>query len=553
MPYRHPLRFPRFAFKATGLSLRASGKAGKQPRMSRFARFLAILAMLGGVCAITVPARLDAEPADIAAAARSVVRIVLIARDGDQLSLVGHGSGVAVGPNRILTNAHVIAPAEGDETMRIGVVPSEGKGGWFARVVAVSQGNDLALIELVDAGTLPVATLYSGPVADGEDVYAVGYPGNVDIAQGYSISDMVSPSAPVKTRGNISAGRSSKQYDTLLHTAPIGAGNSGGPLLDACGRVIGINSFGTVSQDADSEFYFAASMREVSRFLLKAQVKPLTTGAPCRSLADFSRDEATRAAGEKDRAFEAQRVAAIAADKARSEAQLEIIGRRENGMALSGLALLLALATGGAGVFLLTKKRKRDTIIASVFTVVLLGGAVTAWVMRPSLAEIGTRADEMLDQASKGGKSAVSSGPLSGNLVCVLDLQRSRVTVSSTTDVPLSWQENGCANGNSQFASGPDGWFRVNVPKDDETVTVASFDPATGTYQAQRYLLDFETMAKIRAEQAKLAAPQCGSGLDAARGMSAGLLGLKSMLPDSPNERLVYNCSKASASPQPTE
>ena len=521
--------------------------------MIRFARFLAILAMLGGIVAIALPARLGAEPADIAAAARSVVRIVLISRDGEQLALVGHGSGVAVGPHRILTNAHVVAPVEGDDTMRIGIVPSEGKGGWFARIVAVSPGNDLALLELTEAGTLPVATLYNGPVADGADVYAVGYPGNVDIAQGYSIGDMVTPSAPVKTRGNVSAGRSSKQYDTLLHTAPIGAGNSGGPLLDACGRVVGINSFGTVSEDADSEFYFAASMREVSRFLLKAQVKPLTTGAPCRSLADFSRDEAARAAGEKERAFEAQRVASIAADKARSEAQLEIIGKRENGMALSGLALLLALATGGAGLFLLIRGRRRDTAIAGAFTVLLLGGAVTAWVMRPSLGEIGARADELLDAAAKGRKPQVSAGPLAGNLVCVLDLQRSRVTISPTTDMSFSWRADGCGDGASQFASGSDGWFRVNVAEGEETVTVSNFDPATGTYQAQRYLLDYETMARLRAERAKLPALQCGGGVDAARRMSAGLLGLKGMLPDSPNERLVYNCSKAAAVPQPTE
>lgn len=519
--------------------------------MIRFARFLVIIAMLGGVFAIAVPSRLEAEPADIAAASRSVVRIVLIARDGEQLSLVGHGSGVAVTPNRILTNAHVVTPAEGDDSMRIGVVPSEGKGGWFARIVAVSPGNDLALLELTDAGKLPVATLYSGPVADGADVYAVGYPGNVDLAQGFNISDVVTPSVPVKTRGNISAGRSSKQFDTLLHTAPIGAGNSGGPLLDACGRVIGINSFGTVSEEADSEFYFAASMREVSRFLLKAQVKPLTTGAPCRSLADFSRDEAARAAGEKERAFEAARVAAIAADKARSEAQLEIIGKRENGMALSGVALLLALATGGGGVFLLIKNRRRDSMIAAVFTVLLMAGAIAAWMMRPSLADIATRTDELLDAGSKT-KPQVAAGPLAGNLVCVLDLQRSRVTVSPTADIPFSWRQEGCGDG-SQFAMGSDGWFRVSVPSDDETVAVSSFDPATGVYQVQRYLLDYETMARLRAERDKQPAPQCGAGADAARQMNSGLLALKGMLPDSPNERLVYNCSKTQAGQQPTE
>ncbi|MBW8755074.1 MAG: trypsin-like peptidase domain-containing protein [Sphingomonadales bacterium] len=512
--------------------------------MARIVRILVLIAMLGGFVAIGAPSRLGAEPADIAAAARSVVRIVLIGNNGSEPSLIGHGSGVAIAPNRILTNAHVVAPAQDDDTMRIGVIPSEGKTGWFARIVAVSPGNDLALIELTEPGTLPPATLYTGPVADGEDVYAVGYPGNVDLAQGFNIGDMVSPSAPVKTRGNISAGRSSKQYDTLLHTAPIGAGNSGGPLLDACGRVIGINSFGTLSQDADSEFYFAASMREVSRFLLNAHVKPLATGAPCRSLADFSRDEAALAAGEKERAFEAARVATLAADQARSEAQLEVIGARENGMAISGLALLLALATGGAGVFLLTKGRRRDTIIAAVLTVLMLGGGVAAWMTRPSLDEIGTRADARLDAANKGGKPKPLARPLAGNLVCVLDLARSRVTVSPTSDIAMSWREDGCANGRSQFANGSDGWLRVAVPSSDETVTVASFDPASGVYKAERYLLDYETMTRLRAESAKQPVLQCGAGPDGAHPTISGQLALKALLPAAPNERLVYNCSK---------
>lgn len=503
--------------------------------------------MLAGLLAGGTASRLAAEPADIAAAARSVVRIVLVSREGDQLSLVGHGTGVAIGPNRILTNAHVIAPAQEDDTMRIGVVPSEGKNGWFARVVAVSPGNDLALLQLSEAGSLPVATFYTGPIADGQEVHAVGYPGNVDLAQGYSIGDITTPSAPVKTRGNISGGRSSKQFDTLLHTAPIGAGNSGGPLLDNCGRVIGINSFGTISQDADSEFYFAASMREVSRFLLNVHIKPRTTGAPCRSLADYGRDEAARAAGAKERAFEAQRAATIALDKARGEAQLAVIAERENGMAIAGLALLLALATGGAGTFLLTRGRQRDAIVAAVLTVLLLGGAVAAWVTRPSLGEIATRADAALEQANRRDKSKPLPRPLAGELVCVLDLPRSRVTVSPTTDLNMSWRADGCADGRSQFANGADGWFRVFVPDDEETVTVASFDPATGTYAAERYLLDLAAMARLRAERDKQPAPRCGAEGDAARRMVSSQLALKGRLPDAPNERLVYDCSKAQA------
>lgn len=513
--------------------------------MARIIRFLSLVAMLGGVFALAAPSRLGAEPSDIAAAARSVVRIVLVGEDGGQPTLIGHGSGVAVTPNRILTNAHVVAPAQEDDTMRIGIVPSEGNGGWFARVVAVSPGNDLALVELTEPGSLPAATFYTGPVSDGEDVYAVGYPGNVDLAQGYGIGDMVTPSAPVKTHGNISAGRSSKQYDTLLHTAPIGAGNSGGPLLDGCGRVIGINSFGTVSQDADSEFYFAASMREVSRFLLKAHVKAQTTGAPCRSFADFSRAEAARAAGDKERTFEAQRVATIAADKARSDAQISVISERENGMGIAGLALLLALAAAGGGILMLQRDRRRDAIIAGSITVLLLGGALAAWLRRPPLSQIEARADAAIDAAHKNDKTVPPSKPLAGNLVCVLDLPRSRVTVSDTADMTMNWREDGCADGRNQFANSSDGWLRVFVPQDEETVTVAGFDPAKGTYDAARYLLDYDTMAKLRAENARQAPPECGAGADAARRMIAGQLALKALLPDTPNEQLVYNCSKA--------
>jgi hypothetical protein len=504
-----------------------------------------LLLVLAALFALPSAGGARAETADIAAAARSVVRVVLIESDGGDLSLVGHGSGVAIAPNLILTNAHVVAPAQENDSMRIGVVPSEGKSGSFARIVAVSPGNDLALIQLTESLRLPASTLYVGPLADGADVYAIGYPGNVDLAQGLDVGDLVSPTRPVTTRGNISAGRSSKQFDTLLHTAPIGAGNSGGPLLDNCGRVIGINSFGTVSQDADSAFYFAVSMREVARFLLNAHVKAQTTGAPCRSLADFSRDEAARAAGERARADEAARVAGAAADKARRDAQLEIIGARENGMALAGLALLLALSTGGAGFYLLQKQRKRDTWIAAALTVLLVAGAVAAWVTRPSLDDIDKRAEEMIDGKAGTTRPKRPASPLAGDLVCVLDLARSRVTVSPTSDLHLRWRADGCADGRNQFASGEGGWFRVVVPSNDETVTVANFDPAQGTYTAERYLLDYDSMARLRAERDKQPAAQCGAGAAATQQMSSAQLALKGLLPDAPNERLVYNCSKA--------
>ena len=104
-----------------------------------------------------------AEPADIAAASRGVVRVVLVSKDGDSVQYVGHGSGFAVSPTLVVTNAHVVAEARDTETMLIGVVPSEGTSGYLAKVVAYSPRNDLALLQLIDKGAIPALTLFPGP------------------------------------------------------------------------------------------------------------------------------------------------------------------------------------------------------------------------------------------------------------------------------------------------------------------------------------------------------------------------------------------------------
>jgi serine protease Do len=491
-------------------------------------------------------APLLADPADIAAASRSVVRVVLVSDDGKSTELVGHGSGIAVGPNLIVTNAHVVEPAQEMDEIRIGVVPPQGRTGWFAEVVAFSPRNDLALLKLTERGaTLPVATLYTGPVADGADVFAIGYPGNVDMAQGLNLAEMMSPTTPVKTRGNVSAGRSSKAFDTILHTAPIGAGNSGGPLLDACGRVVGANSFGTMAQDGDSEFYFAVSMREIMRFLTSANVQPRVSGVPCRSIADLDRADAERLAGEKAVGQEEARALAdkqeTALRNAERNAQFAVISERENGMALTGLALILALVAGGAAYLQHQRGNEREMKIAAGLAVALLVGGLIAWFSRPSLNEIEERARAMTQKKPAPG-SAPSPTSTAGQLICVLAPDRSRVTVSDMADVPFAWRDDGCVNGRTQYGLNADGWSRILLPSDDDTATVARFDPRTATYTTERFLLDLDTMTKLRDERAKFESPMCGDGEDAARRFGDQQAALKALLPPTPNERLVYDC-----------
>jgi hypothetical protein len=503
-------------------------------------RLLAVLA------ALAFAPLASAEPADIAAASRGVVRVVLVANDGQTVQYVGHGSGFAVGPTLVVTNAHVVAQARDSDEMMIGVVPSEGTSGYLAKVVAYSPRNDLALLRLIDKGAIPALTLFPGAVDDGAEVYAVGYPGIVDLAQGLSLAEIVEPQSAVKTRGYVSSGRSSRQFETLLHTAPVGSGNSGGPLLDACGRVIGVNSFGTLSEGADSEFYFAVSLRELTGFLRDAGVTPRIAAMPCRSLAELDRAENERLASEQARSEAQARRQSAASEKAQADAQrraeLEVISERENGMALAALLLIASLAAGAAGFMLEQRGDRRKALIFGGTGIALLLAAITVWLLRPPLDSINERATAGLSGAEPAPLAATPTEASAGSFVCVFDPQRSRATVSEVADVELAWSPGGCVNARTQYGLSDDGWSRVLVPNDEATVSVNRYDPATRTYQVERFLLGLEAMNAARAARAALKAPSCGMDETAAREFGAGLQTIKALLPPRPHERLVYKC-----------
>lgn len=510
-----------------------------------FMLFAAVFALLAGSV-------VQADPADISAASRSVVRVVIVESDGDRARLITHGTGFAVTPNLIVTNAHVVEELRGDDSLIAGVVPAEGRNGYPARLVAYSPGNDLALLKIEGGGSITPITLFPGVPGDGGEVYAVGYPGNVDLAQGLSMADLVTPQAAVKTRGYLSGGRSSRSFDTLLHTAPLGSGNSGGPLLDSCGRVIGVNSFGTISDNGtDSAFYFAISMRELATFLRRANVEVHSSGLPCRSIADLNRAEAERAVGEGAKLAAANAAKAEARekalDKAQRDAERAVLSERDNGMALAALLLVGALGAGGWGMVQASKRRGRFQRKHLFGAGALLVSAVAVWFLRPSLESIDSRAKEMLSEpepsASASAIATAKSGV--GRMICVLDPQRSRVTVSDITDVPIEWTEGGCMNGKTQYGVAQDGWSRILVPNQEEAVSVNSYDPQTRTYTVERFLVDLDTMTNARTERAKLNAPACGAGEEAALQFGRSQQGIKALLPPEPNERLRYNCQPA--------
>ena len=192
------------------------------------ARLLALFAWIAAsLVLMSAPAM--AEPADIDAAARGVVRVVIMGSEetseGEEVYPIGHGTGWAVAPDRIVTNAHVVRDAMMDNRLRIGIVPSDGADAGYAESVAVDPRSDLALLRITSGLRLPPLTLAGGSASDSGEAFAVGYPMNVDRAQGLDIGDIFKSQPPVKSRGFLAGMRPSRNFDTVLHTAPIARGN----------------------------------------------------------------------------------------------------------------------------------------------------------------------------------------------------------------------------------------------------------------------------------------------------------------------------------------
>jgi serine protease Do len=486
------------------------------------------------------------EASDIAAATRSVVRIAVFSSADGQRTLIGHGSGVAVAGDRVVTNAHVAEQARFDESVTFTVVPSEGGKTFSARLVAASPGKDLALLQLTEGGGLIPASFYVGPVGDGIDAIAIGYPANVDIALEQSEEDVLRPTAPVKTRGSISSGRSSKSVESLLHTAPIAPGNSGGPLVDACGRVIGINSFGAVADGGGAEFYFAISTREVASFLQEQDVRLASASGECRSVAELTRAEAEREAAARAKVEAEARIARELRQsregKARSDAEHAVIAARENHMAFAALLLVLgAVGAGAAWQFHERGQRDRFKVAASVGAV-LFAGATVIFAVRPSFDEVDARVRAAMTGETADAPPAAAKAK-GGTRRCVIQPERSRVTVSDTADVSFDWTANGCVNGRTQYVENGGRWLRSFVPNNEAQVSLVSYAPGSREYRIERYLLGLDAMEKAREARRRYEVTSCSAAPEVLQKVDNMNKAVREVLPPTPNEILLFTCT----------
>jgi S1-C subfamily serine protease len=172
------------------------------------------------------------------------------------------GSGFAVSPGVVVTNAHVVERCRGLRVLR----GDQARGG---RVLAIDREQDLAAVQ-TDLPVPAALPLRAGPALRlGESVVAFGFPLVGALSREGNL-----------TTGNVSALAGLRDDAGYLQiTAPVQPGNSGGPLLDEGGNVIGVITakldavaIAKRTGDIPQNVNFAVNGQRLERFLQDARI-----------------------------------------------------------------------------------------------------------------------------------------------------------------------------------------------------------------------------------------------------------------------------------------
>lgn len=129
----------------------------------------------------------------------------------------GHGSGMIIGEDAVLTAEHVLE----DETLDVTFFKGEagrGRVGWREPQL------DLAIIEVAVPEAYQAPSLYCGELAAGQHLVSVGHPTH---SRWVAVGGYLPQTQPF-------------EGDLVALGFPIGLGTSGGPVFDAAGRVVGV-------------------------------------------------------------------------------------------------------------------------------------------------------------------------------------------------------------------------------------------------------------------------------------------------------------------------
>jgi S1-C subfamily serine protease len=228
------------------------------------------------------------------------------------------GSGFLVSPDGVLVTNHHVMHAGRRGLVRFG----DGKTFPVAAVLAADKDKDLAVLKITckDRPYLEVLPQGEKPKV-GERAFAVGTPVGYD---------------NTFSEGLVSGLREQENRSVVQTTAAISSGSSGGPLLDARGRVLGVNTYIRVERRGDTiveNINFAVASDEVHEILQKAiRARSQLANVESQPLDDAAADEVARAYEllSKDEMLNAAGIAEGLAKRFPNNAQVRLLEARIN-------------------------------------------------------------------------------------------------------------------------------------------------------------------------------------------------------------------------------
>ena len=222
---------------------------------------------------------------------KSLIRLGLY--NGNEL--LSTATSFPISKNIFVTNYHVVKDAiDFPNKYSIKALSLVEGGSYISKNIKILNfdiEHDLAIVEIFDTNRKPlvlinnlnsqkIRDLYSESI-----VFSIGFPESSDILQNGKITEKnLEPSTKkgIVSKFNYFKINNELSEDThMIETdATVNAGNSGGPLIDSCGNVLGINEMKVVRRDI-SNVYYAIRVDELIQFLDKNGVEYETTNLFC--------------------------------------------------------------------------------------------------------------------------------------------------------------------------------------------------------------------------------------------------------------------------------
>lgn len=215
------------------------------------------------VVSVEAPDRMDFTDPAVQRVRSSVVRI-----DGQapSCSRALEGSGFVVTPGRVVTNAHVVA---GTRSVQVTV---DGTKKYSAQVVYFDPQTDVAVLEVPGLQAKPLRVVMGG-AKPGDAGFVLGYPGG---------GPLTLSSSRVRSQQTLEGRNiyrdSQVRRDVYLLRGQVRPGNSGGPVFDREGNVVGV-IFGVAVDDADTAFALTAKQVEPALHAGTTATQGVSTGA----------------------------------------------------------------------------------------------------------------------------------------------------------------------------------------------------------------------------------------------------------------------------------